>query len=399
MPSPTPISALRFVRACSRLERMAPKFPVRWLPSRQIWEVDARPYGRIYGVQISGRKQIKFRSRDLADDVAEAIADDIERGVPANIAVAPYLPNESLLETWVEKWIASLKRRSLAGDLSSEYVRKPREYAKPDGHFSPLYGRSIHSLTFLDLEDFSVERLEVVGQTTVAHIVSSLRTCLRWTAKRSGGTFACPEFPVVRRGEFEPQMLEPAEQDEVLAEIDLEQRGAYLAMADLMIRPNEARACNVENYDFGTRELKVEHAMKGPRKDARRGPTKGRDRRLLVVGDRVAEWLESHVPLKARINPTRPLFEYAGDRWADSTLRHGWDDAVARSDAPRAAMYCGTKHSTATWLRKQGLSLDELRLALGHSDGQRERVTERYARPPRIANAHIIRLLNARQGE
>ena len=44
-------------------------------------------------------------------------------------------------------------------------------------------------------------------------------------------------------------------------------------------------------------------------------------------------------------------------------------------------------------------SFSELALALGHSAGRRgnARMTELYARPPRLANANIVAVFNARR--
>ena len=181
-------------------------------------------------------------------------------------------------------------------------------------------------------------------------------------------------------------------------------RGAFLFMADLMVRPGEARAVNVGQYDFKTREFDLQNAVQGPRKDARVGSTKGKDRRILLATDRLAGWLEKHVSKERRIQRTGVLFESPDarlddPRWADSTLRHTWERARERAgDLPKAALYEGTKHSTATWLRQaMGLSLEEIGLALGHAHARRElAVTEGYAKPGRVANGKIAKILDGR---
>lgn len=105
-----------------------------------------------------------------------------------------------------------------------------------------------------------------------------------------------------------------------------------------------------------------------------------------------------------RLRGIGPLFanpnaEGADPRWPESTLRHVWEAACEAAAGPQVGLYAGTKHSTATWLRRAGLSLDELGLAMGHSWASREKqVTAGYARPPRIANATVVQVLDRLRG-
>ncbi len=404
--SPTPLSALSFAPVPGRGMQagLAPadRFPVRWLPSLGVWEVDARPHGRIRAVLFPGSTSaLKLVHREWAEEIRKAILRDIERGVAERAAVSPYLPREGSLEKWAERWLEHLGDQVAAGDRSPTYIRRLRDFVAHD--WRPLYGQGIHAIGLLELDDF-VRQLRRQGKsaTTIVHVLASLRTCMRWIAKRSAGTYAAPEFPELHRSRYEPRILEPAEQDAVLAAIPEAKRGAFLALADLMIRPGEVRAANVEDYDFRETELSVRHAMKGLTHKAPRGDTKSRDRRLLVVTTRLAAWLEQQVGPEARLKGTGPLFSNpdgreAGGRFSYYTLADRWREACEAAGIPPVGLYAGTKHSTATWLRRAGLSLDELGLAMGHSWATREkRVTEGYARPPRLANANTVRLLDGR---
>lgn len=402
---PTSLETLSFAPGCSRAipDRLREsKFPVRWVEAKQVWEVDVRPHGRIRSVLFPGSvSPTKLVTRKMAVEVRKTILKDIQRGVPEKIAVSPFLPRESRLDRWGERWLEQLDDRVAAGKRSPTYVRRLRHYVHVD--WEPLHALSIHSIGLLQLEDFEQElRLRHPNATTVLHILSALRTCLRWVAKRSAGTYVAPEFPELERASYTAPVLEPGQQAAILEKIDVESRGIFLALADLMIRPGEGRALDVGDYDFKTRELRIAHAMKGPRKDAPRGTTKGRDRRLLVVTRRLSDWIEAHVDAEARLRREIPLFANpvaVGEdlRWPESTLRHAWEAAARAAGGPVVGLYVGTKHSTATWLRREGFTLDELGLAMGHSWATREKkVTEGYAQPPRIANETIVRLLDGR---
>jgi integrase len=408
MLAPTPVHRLSFappvIRGIPTALVREGKFPVRFVAAKKVWEVDVRPHGRIRSVTFPGSlTPMKLLTREMAAEVRRLILADIEKGVPEKVAVSPYLPRESLLEKWVERWLEHLDEQVERGARSPTYTRRLRDFADPKGQWGSLYGQSIHSIGLNELEGLVRKlRKAKASETTIVHVLASLRTCLRWVEERSNGAFVAPKFPQLQRAAFEPAILTREQQAAVLDAIPEEKRGAFLAMADLMIRPGEARGANVGDYDFGSRELQVRHAMKGSRKDAVRGTTKGRDRRLLVVTARLAEWLEAHVSAEARLRRDVPLFANpdargADPRWPESTLRHVWEAASESAGGPQVGLYVGTKHTTSTWLRRAGLSLDELGLAMGHSWASREKqVTEGYARPPRVANETIVRLLDGR---
>ena len=370
-----------------------------------MWEVDCRPYGRIRQIRFPGAETpVRLIHEEWANEIRKTIIRDLQKGVPERIAVSPYLPREALLEGWVERWMEHLEGLVEAGQRSPTYVRRLRDFANADkGAFRHLYGRSIYSIGYGDLEDLvALLRASGVSGTTLVHIMNSLRTCLRWAAKRSGQSYQAPEFPELRRSGHEPSTLTLEQQDAVLGAIRDDQRGAFLAMADLMIRPGEARAANVDDYDVRVRELRIVHAMKGEGLEAPRRDTKSRDRRLLIPTSRLAEWLETHVSAEARLRRTGPLFEFPASRgrddrrWSGSTLRHVWERACEQVEL-KIGLYNGTKHTTATWLRQSGLSIDEIGLALGHSSGRGSSgVTELYARAPQHANANIVRVLDER---
>ena len=76
----------------------------------------------------------------------------------------------------------------------------------------------------------------------------------------------------------------------------------------------------------------------------------------------------------------RPLFvnptgRTPGKRWLSNSLRLEWNRAAARAGL-EVKMYEGSKHSTATALRRAGVPLDVIQAAAGHKD---IRSTERYA--------------------
>ncbi len=161
----------------------------------------------------------------------------------------------------------------------------------------------------------------------------------------------------------------------------------------MVFRPGELRALDVSDYDFKTRTVTLRHAMDGDTNAALRNETKEEDVRIRIVTDRVAEWLDQHVPLAERVVGSRPLFvnpdgrTAAGGRYNGQALRLGWKRAAKAVGLEHVRMYEGTKHSTLTEGRRRGLPLDQLQKAAGHKDPRR---TEVYAE---LAQEQVTRVL------
>jgi integrase len=73
---------------------------------------------------------------------------------------------------------------------------------------------------------------------------------LRWLERR-GEIHKAPRVPSVRVDEYEPHILAISDQDLVLSHIPDVDRGIFLALAHLGLRPGEARALTVADYRDG----------------------------------------------------------------------------------------------------------------------------------------------------
>jgi integrase len=96
----------------------------------------------------------------------------------------------------------------------------------------------------------------------------------------------------------------------------------------LGLRPGEARALDVADFDFAHSLLDVKHAMQGQGHDARRGPTKEQTRRVVEVDTELRNWIAKHVDPLGRVEG-RPPFppslctrKGSGDRRTMSSLEY-----------------------------------------------------------------------------
>jgi integrase len=176
--------------------------------------------------------------------------------------------------------------------------------------------------------------------------------------------------------DYEPRILSIEDQDAILAEISESDRGVFLALALLGLRPGEARALDVADYANGW--LIVDEAVKGSGSQAPiRGTKTGKGKRL-PVGEVLEAWIAKWVASSGRLTGA-PLFvnPRTGKRWTHWALRDRWRDAAASVGVPNARLYEGTKHTMATDAVRRGVSERALQAFLGHSDA---RSTRRYAR-------------------
>ena len=361
---------------------MARRFgKVRQRSDSGAWYVDVRPYGRIQWIMVEdvGKKPL---DEQLANMLLSWIQAEIAGGKRPQEAVDPYLPRP--MATVAERlpdWLKMFRARAEAGERSLGTLREYERYTKPDGHFSPLFGHSIYDLSFANIEDWiELLRHRGIGPKTRKNVVGAFHAFLSWLHKREEIP-ALPSFPETQSPKPVPRTIPPDAQDAILDAIPAPRRGGFIAAVELLLRPNEVRALNVEDYDRQSRILTIAHAMQGRGHAARRSTTKEGDIRLREVSDRLHEWIVEHLPLLSLHTGERPLFtnplrRRPGNRWTHWALRKTWKDAAQSAGMPDIGLYEGTKHSTATALRRAGVPLDVIKEAAGHKD---VRSTERYA--------------------
>ena len=188
----------------------------------------------------------------------------------------------------------------------------------------------------------------------------------------------------------EPRVLTLETQDAILAAIPETDRGIFLALARMGLRPGEAVALEAGDYQDGW--LHVTRALKGRRlSDPVRAPKNNRGKRL-PVDPELQAWIERHVPAERRIRGGL-LFENArgkdpARRWTPTSLHRRWEAACGAVglSAP-ISLYEGTKHTFATNAKRRGVEDRLLQRFLGHRD---RRSVERYAR---LADEALIAVL------
>jgi integrase len=361
---------------------------------RGTWYVDARPHGRIYSIPVGRGQRLPLRTEDAARDLLAAIRRDVEDGLSPEAAVSLYLSDGVRLGQYVQPYLVHWRRLVEAGERSPTSLREIERYAVR--HWEPLLALPPHSIRYGALEDWLGwlgEPPRSLAPKTRANALAAFRAFLGWLERR-GELRQLPRFPEVSVTRPAPTIISVETQEMILAEISEPKRGIFYALVELLVRPGEARALNVSDYDRRERRLVIAAAMKGPRADSPRRATKTGDVRVHTASDRLAGWIEAHVERERRLRGDAPLFlnpePQAIGRWTHAGLSLVWGAACVRVGV-RVKLYEGTKHSTATALRRAGVPLDVIQHAAGHRD---IRSTELYAR---LGDQAIVEALRRRE--
>ena len=145
----------------------------------------------------------------------------------------------------------------------------------------------------------------------------------------------------------------------------------FMCLAYTCIRPGEARALRIGDYDWKTGALEVTRALKtlsGERPVY--GPTKTGEEGTYTLLREARTWLESNVPLERRIRTDLPLYPtpQTGTPYSHDTLLKKWRQACAKAEVDYLPLYRSTKHTGLTALAEAGIGLREIQSMARHSD-------------------------------
>lgn len=359
---------------------------------------------RIYGrpSPLGGIRPFDSR-REAEQTLQEIRGEAVSRDWPLERVLGLWRPQaapQDLVEVRLEEHLAHWRALVAAGHRSRRSLTELERYAAPRGHLSWWFGRSVHGITYGDVESWhawlAARRKpsgEPLGPKTQKNVSDAFRAFLQRLRRREE-IERVPDFPPIAVPEHAPEVLSLDQLEAVLAEFPWERRGAFLAHAYEALRVSEVRALDVEDFREG--RLRVVDALAASTADApRRGRTK--------TG--AAEWREPWHPelcawLAWRLDQARearlqgravalfwnPEARNAACRWSYWTMRDQWRAASTRAGVPVVPLGEGTRHTVLTAL---GAELPErmLRAFSRHREG---RSLSRYSKP-QVTRAAMLR--------
>ena len=350
------------------------------------FEIDLRPNGRLHSFPTEFGP-VGFASQQQAEVVLNGIRGLVASGLTIEAALARFQPrNRTLVGKRAEEWIKAKRRDAAAGRLS------PRSVLEMECHQRLYWKRwerySVEEITRGHLDEWLSE-LDAHGlaRSTCRNVLALFRSFLRWLYAREE-IKRVPPFPTVTVHQRVAQIMGLTDREKVLSAIPDEHRGIFLAMADLALRPNEARAVQAVDYDPADGGWLT--IQRGARLQGRKSPTAGtktgRVRRLPVT-ERIRVWIETHIERDARLRQA-PLFPYRGGLYAHGWLVRQWRRACEAAGVAHVPMREATRHTTATMLRRRGAMMEDVQQLLGHTSMQH---TERYVQDQGAALVGMIR--------
>jgi integrase len=312
---------------------------------------------------------------------------EVTRGRALDDVLAELAPQTNAaagIEPLLRRWLEIFEKRVSAGSRQPRTLREYRRWAghgiSEYAHFAFWYGRTVHDVDRASLEEWEFWLFDRgLSAKTVRNVMAGFRSFLSWVGDQRRG-FVVPRFPWPELDEHQPTILSEKLQWNVLREIPEPKRGIFLCMAFCLVRPSEARALRVRDWEGD--DLRVSRAAKDRKTRGTVRGLKSRNTKVLPVDITLELWLPEFVSAERRIqDPDGPLFVNPdgklGGWWSETAMRRAWATACKKAGVSGVSLYEGTKHSRATHLKAMGADDRILARLMGHRD---PRSVEKYAR-------------------
>jgi integrase len=297
-------------------------------------------------------------------------------GIPLSEAVGQYRApraRPNLVSERVDVWMREVEASE---DYSPNTIVRYRGYR--DGHFKWWSGKSVYEIRYDALRDWvtwlRVERKQ--SNKSIKNVLAAFRTFYRWLRQGREAEFPLLEFPRLKHSTSTRSVMDLDDRAAAIAALPDEDRGIFLALK-IGIRPSEARALTIADYDFARGVVTIRYALKGSGSGAKRGPTKTGETGDYPITGELREWIAEHVPEARRFQPDAPLFAHprTGRPYHSNVVRQLWIEACETADVEYLPLYQAMKHTTLTALRDAGVSIDDVQALARHRD---PRTTEIY---------------------
>jgi hypothetical protein len=330
-------------------------------------------------------------TRDSAPQVLLAIRHEVAQGKDLAATLARFsgrTAHEHLVDALLREYVSNFTQRVEQGRRSPNTLREIERYVA--GPFQWWKGKPVEAITTANVEAWTLylgtlkrPDEKPLKPKSVRNMRDHFRAFVRWLHRR-GALATLPHFEVIEVPEYEGDSLTWSEVERVLAAIEWEKRGVFLACATESLRISEARALTVQDYREG--RLRAARAAQGMNLSARVKHTKNRtaEWRELWHPDLI-RWCEERlatVSPEDRLRGDAPLFTNPKARnkagaWPVTTAEREWTRACERAGVRRIPLQQGTRHSALTAL---GEALPE-RVLRAYSRHRDARSLDHYSKP------------------
>jgi integrase/endogenous inhibitor of DNA gyrase (YacG/DUF329 family) len=303
-----------------------------------------------------------------AHRLLESIRREIDQGV---FSLSNYLPKEIerfrgkvLFPKWYEVKISEGRAPS--------HIREIERYVRL--YYKPFFGMTdIRKIRAGDIEDFYMNLPGHLKAKTKKNILIELRAFLHWLYKREIIS-RIPAFPQVDIPEPSINPIDRIMQLKILSHVkSWRLRDIIEFLIHHPIRPGEARALQVEDI-----LLKEHHVW--IRKTFSMKTLKGRKNKNAYVLPLTPYFLKMMERLcKDKLPKAFVFVNKFGNAFTNESLEDAWNRAKGNAELGyiKTTLYEGTRHSWGTQAVNEGMDLNLIQGAMGHSSSD---MTKRYAR-------------------
>lgn len=279
----------------------------------------------------------------------------------------------------VEKfWVTNLLDRfqeAKINYIAPSYQKDYRRMIKvAKDYFQTKDVRELRKLDLINYKEY-LEKNFSIGPKTVKNILGLFRTFLRWCKNDLEVIENYPAFPEVDVPEPKFKWLDQEGQSALFEMVPAEDRPIVSFLMLHGVRPGEARALKIRDVDLKNRTVTISATFSG---DIYRERRKGRKAKPYTLP--LHQECYHHIDERVKNNlPEAWIFPNprTGNAYSESSLQRVWNTVREEAKVSRdLRLYDASRHSVASQLRNAGVSLQDIKDQLGHSD---IRTTEKYA--------------------
>lgn len=234
--------------------------------------------------------------------------------------------------------------------------------------------RDLRKLDVINYLDYLKKNYTFSGKT-IKNILDHFKTFLRYAMNDLEILDSIPMFPSVEYSEPQINWLSPELQKRVYESIPIDDKPIIAFLMLTGCRPGEARAlkCKDVNLDLGV--ITISATFSGRVYQKKRKGRKAKDV-VIPIHPEIIDYIKDRVTNNL---PEAFLFVYkkTGQHYTEDKLKRMWDKVKEKTGLPKGIrLYDATRHSFASQLINNGVSLISVSRLLGHSS---VKMTEKYA--------------------
>ncbi len=258
-----------------------------------------------------------------------------------------------------DRWLQQREKEVEKQNISPTYYACLKHYRKIlCGFYKDEDVRTIFNSRINDLYH------SLTGSAKYAHNIMSVMHKFLYDLRDENIIYELPKFPKIKVQKAKHKWLAVQDQYAVLDQIPEKHRAIFIFLFNTGCRPGEARAVTWDDIDLKNRSIRIHATFAGKHL---RTVTKGKNERILPMSQELYNTLEKHPHNLA----TRHVFNIKGKPYGINRLSIVW-----ASICKAVRCYQGTRHSFASQLVNNGVSLPIIGELLGHTDS---RTTEIYS--------------------